>query len=86
MELEGIIKALAQFYVDKFGQLPHEITMGRYWYGVAREQGIVEMPPSWKAGDGWIHGLKIDVDIRDDYKLAIEDYRRYQAGHYRMRD
>ncbi len=78
MELFDIIIALRDFYLKKFEQPPHEITMGLFWYRVAREQGIVEMPPSYQRGDGFIAGMRIDVDPRDDYKLAIEDYRRYQ--------
>lgn len=83
MELIHIISALRDFYFDKFDQPPHEITMGRYWYERAREEGIVKMPPSYQHGNGFIAGMKVDVDIRDDYKLAVEDYRRYQENAYR---
>lgn len=78
MELIDIIHALRDFYLKKFDKPPYEITMGRYWYEQARMKGIVEMPPSYQRGNGSIAGMKIDVDPRDDYKLAVEDYRRYQ--------
>lgn len=78
MELADIIAHLRDFYIEKLGQHPHEITIGRYWYEKAREQGIVEMPPSWSSKRGAILGMQIDIDPRDDYKLAIEDYRRYR--------
>lgn len=78
MELPDILTHLRDFYFQKFGQPPREITMGRYWYRYARENNLVEMPPSWQSGDGSIVGMKIDVDPRDDFKLAIEDFRRFE--------
>lgn len=78
MELLGIIQQLRNFYDETFDQPPHEITVGRFWYEKAREQGIVEPAPSWSNKRGKILGMEIDIDPRDDYKLAIEDYRRYQ--------
>lgn len=83
MELADILLNLRDFYTAKMGRQPNEITMGRFWYETAREQGIVDLPPSWKRGNGSIAGMKIDVDLRDDYKLAVEDYRRYQENAYR---
>lgn len=80
MELLGIIQQLRNFYDEALGRPPHEITMGRFWYETAREQGIVDLPPSWQRGSGRIFDMRIHVDIRDDYKLAIEDYRRYQEN------
>lgn len=81
MELLGIIQQLRNFYDEALDRPPHEITMGRYWYEKAREQGIVEMPPSWSNKRGTILGMQIDIDPRDDYKLAIEDYRRHQDSY-----
>ena len=79
MELLDIIQHLRDFYIEKLGQHPHEITIGRFWYERAREQGIVEAPPSWSIRRvGRILDMQIDIDPRDDYKLAIEDYRRYR--------
>lgn len=78
MELIDIIHTLRDFYLKRFDKPPYEITMGRYWYEQARMKGIVEMPPSYQRGNGYIAGMKVDVDPRDDYKLAVEDYRRYQ--------
>lgn len=79
MELVDIIAHLRDFYIEKLGQHPHEITIGRFWYERAREQGIVEQPASWRDGKGGrLAGMRISIDPRDDYKLAIEDYRRYR--------
>lgn len=78
MELGDLITHLRAFYIEVMGQPPYEITLGRFWYERAREMGIVEMPPSWQTGNGHILRMRISLDLRDDYKIAIEDYRRYQ--------
>jgi hypothetical protein len=80
MELLDIIQQLRDFYAKSLGQPPREITVGRFWYEKAREQGIVEAPPSWSNRRGRILDMEIDIDPRDDYKIAIEDYHRYQDG------
>jgi hypothetical protein len=89
MELADILTHLRNFYFDKFDRPPHEVTMGRVWYEKAREQGIVDLPPTWQSGPGRVLDMRIHIDPRDDYKLAIEDYRRYQdrAQHrFELRD
>ena len=85
MELIELIHTLRTFYFDKFGQPPWEITMGRAIYEQLREQGHVELGPSWKARSDRVAGMVIDIDIRDHCKIAIEDYRRYERPTYRFR-
>ena len=77
MELIELIHALRTFYFDKLGQPPREITLGRMIYEKLREEGHVEIGPSWQARSDRVAGMRIDIDIRDDFKIAIEDYRRY---------
>lgn len=84
MELLDIIQHLRDFYFKKFDQPPREITMGRYWYEKAREERIVEMREPWSDHRGFIVGMKIDVDPRDDFKLAIEDFKRSEKMQYRF--
>ena len=84
MELIDIIQHLRDFYIQKIGQPPREITMGRYWYEKAREERIVEMCEPWSDHRGFIAGMKIDVCPRDDYKLAIEDFKRSEKRQYRF--
>lgn len=84
MELIELIHALRTFYFDKFGQPPREITVGRAIYEKLRELGHVELGPSWQTRSERVAGMLIDIDIRDNFKIAIEDYRRYEAPTYRF--
>ena len=84
MELLDIIQHLYDFYIQKFGQPPHEITLGEYWYDKAREDRIVETREAWRDHRGYILGVKLDVCRRDPFKIAIEGFRPVEKMQHRF--
>lgn len=74
-----MLQSMVEFYTARFGRPPHEVTLGRAVYEELAREGHIQRGPSWQRSSDRVLGMRIDVDIRDDYKTGIEDYRRYAA-------
>ncbi len=76
MSLLNAIIELQAAYTLLYGSPPEKITLGREVYFQLQKESIIQ-----RVNRDRILGMLIEVDPRDDYKIAIEDYRRYQEGH-----
>lgn len=76
MSLLNAIIELQAAYKKVYRAPPEKITLGREVYLQLQKESLIQ-----RVNRDRILGMLIEVDPRDDYKIAIENYRRYQEGH-----